>query len=277
MPAPEPGWIGTHRSQDHLFVLSNRGVSTELSPCQEPPHWEWSPPGSPGTPPLAPQEQQRPHSTRSGDMQLPSPILCPSPSLLSLPLWLPPNPWDCPSGVWWSRGGLLSPTHTLLRVLLAAGGSADTQAAVHILLLTLPARSVQSLALRRGRRALSPPAKAGVRPHCTTARTACSQPAAWHGSARLGPTGPPPSRHAPASRDKAAGASPRPARGRRLLPPLGPSLAHRGRPAAATWKSAAQRQGRAGGFATPGPTPPWAGRARGDLHGPGSPAPPGPR
>lgn len=192
MPAPEPGWIGTHRSQDHLFVLSNRGVSTELSPCQEPPHWEWSPPGSPGTPPLAPQEQQRPHSTRSGDMQLPSPILCPSPSLLSLPLWLPPNPWDCPSGVWWSRGGLLSPPHTLLRVLLAAGGSADTQAAVHILLLTLPARSVQSLALRRGRRALSPPAKAGVRPHCTTARTACSQPAAWHGSARLGsaPQGP---------------------------------------------------------------------------------------
>lgn len=110
MSAPELGWIGTHRSQDHLFVLSNRGVSTELSPCQEPPHWEWSPPGSPGTPPLAPQEQQRPHSTRSGDMQLPSPILCPS--LLSLPLWLPPNPWDCPSGVWWSWGGLLSPTHT---------------------------------------------------------------------------------------------------------------------------------------------------------------------
>lgn len=59
---------------------------------------------------MAPQEQQRPHSTRSGDMQLPSPILCPS--LLSLPLWLPPNPWDCPSGVWWSWGGLLSPTHT---------------------------------------------------------------------------------------------------------------------------------------------------------------------
>lgn len=271
-PQPGPSLCPLKQGREHRAVPTPGATPPGTEPTR----------GTGDTPP-APQEQQCPHSTRSGDVHLPSPILCPSPSLLSLPLRLPPDPWVCPSGVWWSRGGLLPPPHTV------RGTAGSGWVRRHPSSRSHPAADTPCpLSTKSG----SPEGKTGSFPPSKGWGEAALHNRPYRlfpagGTARLGSAlqsprlpatlrraGTKPQVHRPVPRGATGSSRPFPG-------PLGTSRRHRLEKRCP--EAGQSRRFRRSRFdAPPGrPSPGGAwggrcGRARGDLHRSGSPAPPGP-